>query len=144
MGFILIVRLLRLPISSYSSLRHNNGVNRHSNHVWACPPLIWWEGLSWPLRVLWVIFVSRIWFAHDFEIIKFDHFGWGLYHALEALVSILSGWKVSRTTINARLNVRNNQTHRQRTTTRSHTGDNRRLNSFCLPYPLYICKVATY
>ena len=23
---------------------------------WACPPLIRWEGLSWPLRVLWVIF----------------------------------------------------------------------------------------
>ena len=33
MGFILIVRLLRLPVGSHSSFRYNNGVDRLSNHV---------------------------------------------------------------------------------------------------------------
>ena len=57
MGFILIVRLLRLPIGSYSSLRHNNGVNRHSNHVSSMPAshlmrgaLITFEGVMSGIR----------------------------------------------------------------------------------------------
>ena len=33
MGFILIVRLLRLPVDSHLSVKSNNGANRHSNHV---------------------------------------------------------------------------------------------------------------